>query len=94
MTKVYLVGFDFKGMEVFAKKIGGYFEKGIYSDRVKAIVTDNEKDAVIKFHESLKNWMRDDEKKWVKILDVIDEDTWRNEYYRSEYAWMRKIGEM
>lgn len=92
--KVFLVGFDFDGMEQYAKRIGGYFEKGIYSDRVLGVKAENEESAVKFFLEKRKNWIRDEEKRWVKILDVTDETTWENEYYRNEYAWMKRIGEM
>lgn len=95
MEKVYLVGFDFAKMdEVIKKMSGGYYEKAQFIDRIKGIEANDESEAVEMFLDKIKNWITDYEKKFVIILDSTSVDTWKEEYYRSEYAWLRKIGIM
>jgi hypothetical protein len=95
MKKVYLVGFDFAKMdEVIKKMSGGYYEKGQFIDRIKGIEANDVSEAVEKYLEKLKNWITDYEKKFVIVMDTASIEEWQNDYYRSEYAWLRKIGIM
>ena len=89
---IFLVGFDFKAMEEYAAKVGGYFEKGIYADRVLGVEADTKEEAVNKFLEKRKSWIRQEEKRFVEVLAACDVDTWKNEFYSNEYAWMRRLG--
>jgi hypothetical protein len=91
MEKVFLMGFDIGTMEMVAKRNGYHFEKGIYTDRFMGIVADDRIEARKLFQEKLKNWLRPEEMKYVKVIDETDSETWDNEYYRSEYAWCRKL---
>ena len=92
MSNVYLVGFDLDAMSEYAKKIGGYFEKGIYADRFMGIEAETDTDAVKIFLEKRKSWIRQEEKRYVKVVDQTDSTTWETKYYRSEYAWDRSKG--
>ena len=89
---IFLVGFDFKVMAAHAAQVGGYFELGIYRDRVLGIEAESSDEAIAMFLEKRKNWIRDEEKEYVDIIAICDDETWNDEYYRSEHAWMRKLG--
>jgi hypothetical protein len=86
---IFLIGFDFDAMAAHAAAVGGYFEKGIYADRVLGVKADSKDEAVKIFLEKRKNWIRDEEKKYVEVLAACDQETWENEFYSNEAAWMR-----
>jgi hypothetical protein len=92
MSKVFLVGFALDAMKDYANKIGGYFEKGIYADRFMGIEAESDTDAIKIFLEKRKSWIRAEEKKFVKVIDQTDLNTWQTEYYRSENAWDKSKG--
>ena len=89
---IYLVGFDFKMTAAHAAQVGGYFEMGIYRDRVLGIEADSSDEAVQIFLEKRKNWIRYEEIKYVEVIGKCDVETWEDEYYRSEHAWMKSVG--
>ena len=92
---IFLVGFNFDAMASHAKMIGGYYEAGIYLDRVLGVKAASEKEAIKIFLEKRKNWITDFEKKYVIVMAECDQETWENKFYRNEMAWMRymKVGE-
>lgn len=93
MSKVYLVGFNFALMDEKVKTSGGYYDKAQFVDRIMAIdEVGNEVEAVKVFMDKLKNWITPHEKQFVVVMDSIDQNVWVNEYYRSEYSWLRKLG--
>jgi hypothetical protein len=88
---IFLVGFDFDAMAAHAARIGGYFEKEIYADRVLGVEADTKEEAVKKFLEKRKNWIRAEEKRFVEVLAATNAETWENQFYKNEYAWMKYI---
>jgi hypothetical protein len=88
---IFLVGFDFEAMAAYAAKIGGYFEKGIYEDRVLGVEAETKEEALQKFLDKRKNWIREEEKRYILILAATDSETWENQFYRNEYSWMKYL---